>query len=93
MAAAAAAQQRAAQHSELSFIAQLKQVKSAWAAASEAARTATSQAEAAEADANSAKQGLSMAHAMLQESKTQFHTEKQRCARLQVSCPQDLSHG
>lgn len=90
MAAAAVQQQRSAQHSELSFIAQLKQVKSAQAAASEAARAAISQAEAAEADASSARQGLAMAHAMLQEHKTQFHAEQQRCASLQVSCQQDL---
>lgn len=90
MAAAAAQQQRSAQHSELSFIAQFKQVKSAQAAASEAARAAASQAEAAEAAAASAKQGLSMAHATLQENKTQLHAEQQRCARLQVSCQQAL---
>lgn len=90
MASAAAQQQRSAHHSELSFIAQLKQVQSAQAAASEAARKATSQAEAAEAAACSAKQGLSMAHARLQENKIQCHAEQQRCARLQVSCQQEL---
>ena len=86
MAAAVAEQQRSAQDSELSFIAQLKQARSAQAAASEAARAATLQAQAAEAAANLVKQGLSTAQAMLQENKAKFYAEQQRCTRLQVSC-------
>ena len=85
MAAAAAEQQRSAQDSELSFTARLKQAESAQAAASEAARSAGSQAQKAEAAASIAKQGLSKAQALLQESKIKHHAEQQRCAKLQVA--------
>lgn len=59
-------QQRSAQDSELSFAAQLKQVKSAQS--SEAAGNATSQAQTAEAAAQLAEQGLATAQAVLHKS-------------------------
>ena len=90
MAAAAAEQQRSAQDSGLSFMAELKQARSAHAAASEAARAADLEAQAAEAAAQSAEQGLSKAQTMLQENKAKCYTEQQRCARLQVFCKQLL---
>ena len=86
MAAAAAEQQRSAQESELSFIAQVMQARSAQVAASEAAKAANLQAQAAEAAAHLAKQGLSTAHAMLQESKAKVYTEQQRYDGFQVLC-------
>lgn len=90
MASAAAEQQRSAQESELSFIAQLKQARSAQAAASEAARAAALEVQAAEAAAQSAKQGLSKAQTMLQENKAKYYSEQQRCTHLQVACKQLL---
>ena len=85
MAAAAADHQRSVQDSEMGFIARLKQAEAAQAAASEAARTAGNQAQKAEAAASIAKQGLSKAQALLQESKIKYHAEQQTCAILQVA--------
>lgn len=87
MAAAAAGQQRTARNSELSFIARLKQADSAQAAALEAAKKAANQEQKAEAAARVAKQGLSKAQALLQESKIRHLAEQQRCAKLQVEPP------
>lgn len=86
MAAAAAEQQRSAQDSELNVTMQLKQARSAQAAASEVARAATLEAQAAKATAQIAKQALAKAEAVLQENKAKYNTEQQRCARLQVLC-------
>lgn len=83
MAAQAAEQQRSTQESELNLTRRLRQAEAAHAAATEAERQSSSQAQRAEVAAGLAKQALLKAQALLQENRTKLHLEQQKTAELQ----------